>query len=172
MTLGQAKQIVRFLLDSELFDQYEEKRNAYFNMGQKRVAATTDFIEKTKTLTLSQPTEIDMEQLDASFYKLRRVTGGEWERLSPTSVRLEKGTYVLHYCVFPSTITAHTSDAYAFEISEAAQSALPYYVASQVTIAEHDLRYHQVYYDEFAGILENVDAMNKQANMHITQMER
>ena len=45
--------------------------------------------------------------------------------------------------------------------------ALPYYAAAQVTVAEHDLRYHQVYSDEFAAILENVDAARRNGNIHV-----
>ena len=171
MTLGQAKRIVRFLLDSELFDNYEDKLNSYFDIGQKRIAATTDFLEKVKEVDIEAETELDLEAMDERFYKLRDVQGGDWEKLTPTRIRLQAGHYILKYCVYPAAITPHTSDAYEFEVSELAQTALPYYVAAQVTIAEHDLRYHQVYYDEFAAILENVHEAKTEGNMHILQME-
>ncbi len=168
MTLGQVKQIVRFLLDGELINEYEEKLNSYIDMGQKRIACTTDFLERKGSIVVNEPTEVDLEAQFERFYRIRRIEGGEWERLSPTKVRLEKGTYTVHYDIYPTTITPHTEDSYVFEISEAAQTALPYYAASQVTIAEHDLRYHQVYADEFAAILENVDAARRNGNIHIT----
>lgn len=160
MTLGQAKKIVRFLLDDQLFCDYEDKIAAYFDMGQKRIAATTDLIEQTVTVESETPQEIDLTERIGRFYKLRRVEGGAWKRLSPTRIRLETGTYRLFCALFPHDITAHTTDDYRFEISEAAQTALPYYVAAQVSTAEHDLRYYQIYQDEFAGILENVHEAN------------
>lgn len=171
MTLGQAKQIVRFLLDGELFNQYEEKLNSYFDLGQKRIAATTDFILRKKSISCKEKTKVILTEFDSDFYKLRSVEGGRWERLSPTEIVLFEGDYTLCYCVYPATITAHTKDDVSFEISEAAQSALPYYVAAQVTIAEHDLRYHQVYSDEFADILEHVDELNRLQNIHVTTLE-
>lgn len=170
MTLRQAKQIVKFLLDPELYDQYADKLNGFFDMGQKRIAATTDFIERQYTVTVDQPTTLDMEALDERFYKLRKVTGGEWEKLTQTTIRLQKGNYTILYNVYPHSITAHTLPDYAFEVSEHAQTALPYYVAAQVSISEHDLRYHQVYSDEFASILENVDAARQNGTLHFTEI--
>lgn len=171
MTLRQAKQIVRFLLDPELYDQYSDKLGAFFDMGQKRVAATTDFIERHITVVTEGATEIDFAQRDAKFYKLHRITGGDWDKLSQTRVRLQGGEYDILYYIYPETITEHTAPDYEFEISEAGQAALPYYVAAQVTISEHDLRYHQVYSDEFAAILENVDAARRDGLLHFKNME-
>lgn len=170
MTLGQAKQIVRFLLDGELFSRYEDKLNSYFDMGQKRIAATTEFIEKIKDMTVSEPIELDLEQMDERFYRLTKVEGGNWDKLTQTRIRLYAGEYRLFYNVFPTAITDHTDNDYAFELSEIAQTALPYYVAAQVTIAEHDLRFHQVYSDEFANILENVDAVRRETTARIVPM--
>ena len=167
MTLGQAKQIVRFLLDGELINEYEDKLNSYFDLGQKRIACTTDFLEREGRIVVNEPTEVDLEQRFERFYRIRRIEGGEWERLPPTRVRLEKGEYAVYYDIYPTTITPHTRDNYQFEISEQAQMALPYYAAAQVTVAEHDLRYHQVYSDEFAAILENVDAARRNGNIHV-----
>lgn len=167
MTLGQVKQIVRFLLDGDLVNEYEEKLNTYLDMGQKRIACTTDFLKRTGSIVAEQPKEVDLEAEFERFYRIERIEGGAWERLSPTKVRLQKGNYTVHYNIYPMTITPHTEDSYVFEISEAAQTALPYYAASQVTIAEHDLRYHQVYADEFAAILENVDEARRNGNIHI-----
>lgn len=168
MTLGQAKQIVRFLLDGELMNEYEDKLSAYFDMGQKRIACTTDFITRKGEISLEEASEVDLEERFERFYRIKRIEGGDWERLSPTKIKLPKGKFFIHYDIYPTTITPHTEDDYVFEISDAAQMALPYYVAAQVTIAEHDLRYHQVYSDEFAAILENVDAARRGGNIHIT----
>ena len=167
MTLGQAKQITRFLLDGELYNQYEEKLNSFFDLGQKRIACTTDFLKKEMLISVCEPTEVDMTRKDSKFYRLVRVEGGKWEKRSPTCIRLEKGEYRVLYNIYPQTITPHTEDGYEFEISEAAQVALPYFVAAQVTTMEHDLRYYQIYYDEFAAILENFDAAKRTGNIHI-----
>ncbi len=171
MTLGQAKNIVRFLLDDKLFCDYEDKLAAYFDMGQKRIAATTDFIETEITVTVDSPRDVDLTERVERFYKLRRVEGGRWERLNAARVRLFEGEYRLICAVFPHDITAHTRDGYLFEISEAAQTALPYYVAAQVSTAEHDLRYYQIYQDEFAGILENVDQANAIGRLRLHPFE-
>ena len=167
MTLGQVKQIVRFLLDGELFNEYEDKLNTYLDMGQKRIACTTDFLEREGRIVVKEPTEVDLEEQFERFYRIKDIEGGEWERISPTKVRLGQGDYLIRYHVYPATITPHTEDSYVFEISDAAQMGLPYYAAAQVTIAEHDLRYHQVYADEFAAILENVDAARRNGNIHV-----
>lgn len=165
MTLAQAKQIIRFLLDTELYCQYESKLNTYLDMGQKRIACTTDFLEADQEMTLEEPMELDLEKMDARFYRLHKVEGGEWEKLSPTRIALQKGKYRLFYHIYPIPIDQDTEDGYEFEISEFAQTALPYYVAAQVTIAEHDQRYHQIYNDEFAAILENVAEARKAGNI-------
>jgi len=168
MTLGQAKQTVRFMLDGELINEYEDKLNGYFDLGQKRIACTTDFLERQGSIVADKPMEVDLEKRFERFYRIRRIVGGAWERLSPTKVRLGVGSYVVYYDVFPTPITAATEDGYEFEIGQAAQTALPFYVASLITMAEHDLRYYQVYADEFADILENVAAAKGNGNVHIS----
>ncbi len=168
MTLGQAKQIVRFLLDGQMVSEYEEKLNSYFDLGQKRIACTTDFITREGIISTDAPCEVDLSERFERFYRIRSIKGGKWERLSPTKVHLEAGQYTIQYDIYPTTITPHTEDSYEFEVSPAAQTALPYYAAAQVTIAEHDLRYHQVYYDEFAAILENVDSAKRNGNIFVT----
>lgn len=172
MTLGQAKQITRFLLDGELYNQYEEKLNTYFDLGQKRIACTTDFLQREAVICADRPTDIDMTEKDSLFYRVVRVEGGKWQKRSPTCIHLEKGRYRVLYNVYPRTITPHTEENYEFEISQAAQTALPYFVAAQVTTMEHDLRYYQIYYDEFAAILENVDQARRTGNIHILGGER
>ncbi len=166
MTLAQAKKIIRFLLDNELYCQYENKLNTYLDMGQKRIACTTDFLEADQEIEQHEPTQLDLEKIDPRFYRLHKVEGGEWERISPTRIFLEKGKYHLYYHIYPTSIDQDTEDGYEFEISEFAQTALPYYAAAQVTIAEHDQRYHQAYNDEFAAILENVAQARKVGNIH------
>lgn len=167
MTLAQAKQIVRFLLDAEVYFQYESKLVAYFDLGQKRIACTTDFLEADKTLTVREACEMDLRELDERFYRLKKVQGGSWEKLSATRIAVQPGEYHIFYQLYPATITVETPESYEFEISEFAQTALPYYVAAQVTIAEHDLRYHQIYSDEFAAILENAAEARKEGNLHV-----
>ena len=156
MTIGQAKQIVRFLMGGELYNQYEEKLNTYLDMGQKRIACTTDFIDGEIRFVTEGVVELDLEEKIERFYRVRKVEGGRWERLSPTRIRLYGGDYRIFYNLYPHTITPHTDDNTELEISPMSQIALPYYAASQVTIAEHDLRYHQIYSDQFAAVLENV----------------
>lgn len=171
MTLGEAKNIVHFLLDRTLLEEYADKINSYFDLGQKRVAATTDFIERIKEITVEEPTVIDLEQMEERFYKLRKVEGeNEYEKQDQTHLRLQKGTYRLFYNVYPQTITNRTPDSYEFEISEIGQTALPYFVAAQVSIAEHDLRFHEVYNEEFANLLVNIDAARREGRMKIVPM--
>ncbi|MBQ6946905.1 MAG: hypothetical protein IJN42_02565 [Clostridia bacterium] len=167
MTLAQAKRIVRFLLDAEVYFQYEHKLNTFFDLGQKRIACTTDFIQTERELTVAQKQEVDLVAMDPLFYRLKRVEGGAFEKLSATRIELAAGDYRLIYERYPHTIDSETEDHHLFEISEFAQTALPYFVAAQITAMEHDLRYHQLYQDEFAAILENVAAARKAGNLHL-----
>ncbi len=167
MTLAQAKRIVRFLLDAEVYFQYEHKLNAFFDLGQKRIACTTDFLQAEKTVEAERESEIDLVALDDRFYRLKKVEGGSFEKLSPTRIRVAAGNYRLIYERYPETVDEETTEEYTFEISEFAQTALPYFVASQITAMEHDLRYHQLYADEFAAILENVAVARKEGNLHV-----
>ena len=171
MTLAQAKQIVRFLLDAEVYFQYEKKLSTYFDLGQKRIACTTDFLSADKVIVQDKAGQVDLTEMDERFYRLKKIEGGEWEKLSPTRVELQKGEYHIYYEIYPTDITDQTPEEYEFEISEFAQTALPYFVAAQITIAEHDLRYHQIYSDEFAAILENAAQARASGNLHVVQFE-
>ena len=166
MTIGQAKQIVRFLLDGALYNQYEEKLAVYLDLGQKRIACTTAFLERETEVEVNAPIEYDLETLER-FYRLRRVEGGKWQKLSPTRLRLQGGRYRILYNIYPQTITPHTDDGTELEISPTAQIALPYFVASQVTMAEHDLCYYQIYADQFASVLESAAAAEGTGKMHV-----
>ncbi len=167
MTLAQAKQIVRFLLDAEVYFQYEHKMNAFFDLGQKRIACTTDFLPTEQVVEQAQDGVLVLTELDARFYRLQKVEGGTFEKLSATKIRLPKGRYRIVYDRYPTAIDETTPDSHRFEISEFAQTALPYYVAAQITASEHDLRYHQLYADEFAAILENVAEARRNGCLHV-----
>ncbi len=170
MNIGQIKRIVRFLLQDDIYNQYEDKIAEYIDLGQKRIACTTDFLDRDMFIECATDREIDLCELDTRFYRLVRVEKvgqGEWRKLSPTVLSLTAGKYRIFYNIYPRTITPHTEEDYCPEISELAQTALPFFVASMITSADHDTRNHQIYSDEFHSVLENVHAARNGANIHI-----
>lgn len=165
MTLGEAKARVLKLLDeTKPKADLTGKLWQFFDVAQRETAAVCP-IKKSATLTSVAGEDIT---LPADFGKVRRVWYIDTDRgkiaISGWSVDGDKlqvtyaGSYELEYNAKPAYITANTADSYAFEVEQAAQDAMIFYVAAQCHATEFDQRFFSSFYSQYQGGLANLAA--------------
>lgn len=147
MTLGEGKRKVLMLLDEysvngviSVDEDIDAKMNDFFDMAQKDLARTA------KIVKLFTPEETETELPEDCLQVVAVWRGGhKWSFVRKGNVLTVPAGAEIEYVASPATITPDTPDSYAFEVSDNAAQALPYYVAAQHLIPDLMLDYGRLW---------------------------
>ncbi len=159
MTIADARKIVMYLLDEDSDEDFKGKVNSYFDIAQKQIATTVDFIQKQ-----TQYSKAGTYPLPDDFFKIKRVEGTDFEIIGG-SIKVS-GPVTVWYFAYPSDIDESSSDDTEFEISVIGQSAIPYFAAAQLVITDTDMRPYYAFSDRYNNILQNI-TLSKNGNVKV-----
>ena len=145
MTVAEADKIVMRLVGEDDFHHVGDILKAYYGMAQKQIATTVCPIEKSTPLFAGEETE-----LPADLYRIKRLN---CDYTRNGRLITAKEDTVLTYYAYPADVV---SDDYEFEIDPVSHSALPFYAAAQLVLADSDMRRYTVFMDSYNFILSNI----------------
>lgn len=145
MTVAEANKTVLRLIGDDGFHHVGDILNTYYSMAQRQIATTVCPIEKSMTLEAGVETELPRE-----LYRIKRMNC-EYTRNGRYITAKEDA--VLTYFAYPADVVSESDE---FEIDPEAQTALPYYAAAQLALADSDMRRHAVFTDSYNFILSNI----------------
>lgn len=158
MTIGQVKELVIALLDEKTDRDYKNKIPLFIDQGQRQIASFACPILKSEVVIF------DVKGTDLPPLCHRVIKAEKDGREVCFSVFGQKicfshsGEYTVFYEKRPDAITLETPLDTQLEIREDAAAALPYYVAAQCILKEHDQRYYFALLDNYNGIMANLRA--------------
>ena len=169
MNIGQAKKMLKSLIGEDCYNDISDIVNSYFDVAQKQIATTVDFIEKT--FEAAGPGEV---ALPPGCMRIKRVSpDGSFETAGKKRLRLlEAGDYLITYYAYPQVLDEETPDSYEFEISPEALSAIVYFAAANAVITDNDMRPYYAFSDRYNNILQNISsARTGQSAVRLVDLE-
>lgn len=139
MTLEDGKTKVAILLDeydnSVIDPDAEGKMPSLFDMAQKIIA---DLQPITRTVEIDPEPGIWVHPMPADFERAINVwqNGKTVERRWIGRSIISEDAVTVEYAAAPATINGDTDDTYAFEISEIACQAMPFFVAANCIVTD------------------------------------
>ena len=163
MTIAQVRKMVMYLLDEDSDDEFKGKVNVYFDMAQKQIATTVDFLQK----------QIKFETtgkflLPDDFFKLKSASGTDFEIIGKDII--VSSPLEINYYAYPADITENSADDTNFEISLIGQSAIPYFAAAQLVITDTDMRPYYAFLDRYNNILQNI-SLSKNGSVKVVKLQ-
>ena len=167
MTINHAHKLVRALIGEDDFHDVEDILVSYYDIAQREIATTVAPIKKTCTIKAGE-----VEKLPKDVYRLINVSSA-YERPDREHIKIEGDSVgIITYYAYPERLYDDTPGYTEFEVEPSAQSAIPYYAAAQVVLADSDMRRYYAFLDNFNSILANVSLAEKErATLRVVKTE-
>ena len=156
MTINHAHKLVKALVGEDDFHDVKDILTSYYDIAQREIATTVCPIKKVRTVKAGEKI-----LLPKDVYRLCKVSAS-YERTDTEHIIIEgSGVAQITYYAYPERLYDDTPGYTEFEVEAAAQSAIPYFAAAQVVLADSDMRRYYAFMDSYNSILANVDSARK-----------
>ena len=153
MDISSAKKLLRSLIGDDCFLEIKDNVNSYFDVAQKQIATTVDFIKRC--IEAKGPAKVCLPEGGMRIVKV--VSDGKSEIVDKGCVQLlDSADYKIYYYAYPATLDESTPDSYEFEVSPEAHSAIVFFAAANAVITDNDMRPYYAFNDRYNNILENI----------------
>ena len=168
MTIGEANEYLRVLLDEETLDEYKSRIMPVFDMAQVKIATSVAFLKKIIDVSIDEDKIFKMPD---DFFRLEKVmdenlNNADYKTINEKTIFLTKGNYKIEYSRLPEKINDKTNLESEFEIDRACHLAICYFAAAEMTRLDNDQRPFISFIDEYNSILQNYE-LNRQKGAKI-----
>ncbi len=155
MDISSAKKLLRSLIGDDCYQEISDIVNSYFDVAQKQIATTVDFIERS--VEAKGPGTITLPENSMRIARVKSENDSEFEIKSSKAVELlSDDDYTVYYYAYPTVLDDSTPDSYEFEVSPEAHSAIVFFAAANAVITDNDMRPYYAFNDRYNNILENI----------------
>ena len=164
MTVGQANRLVKALVGEDDFHDVEDILASYYDIAQREIATTVSPIYRTVKVGCGV-----IAKLPKDLFRLISVDRG-YERPDKTHIiAIGDGEATVGYYAYPAKLSDDAPQNAEFEVSDNAQSAIPYFAAAQTVLSDSDMRRYYAFMDMYNDILSN--AASSESSIRIVRLE-
>lgn len=160
MNIEKANKLVKALVGEDDFHDVKDVLSSYYDLAQIEIATTVSPIRKSCLLKAGE-----LVRLPEDVYRLISVSTS-YERPDRNHVKIDgKEDAQIVYFAYPEKIYDNSPLNTEFEVDANTQSAIPYYAAAQVVLADSDMRRYYAFMDMYNNILANATAADKEKSV-------